>query len=340
MGSNGDVFTELRDACSRIQKTDVRDLLRSIDVTCSGTKQQMIDKLVDAAKELSQELLSQLMDQAGQITPRYAGVPPAVAAVAADTSGARTRSGSSSSSSSSSSSTDVQDSKQVEPTLGDVFALMKGIQSRLDKVERGAVKTGIVHEFGGLPAGPVPRDPVRRGATLTAFRHALTAGLPRAPHVGPPAQLPGDEDEGDEDDDLPALHASQVDGLVANALREVQVYGSFGAYVRVSAWSSRRNKMECLSLAMAIDSLRRQGVTDVYEGVRYLVRRLVGVKLADHFNNWDLCDSVAPAGDSSLLLSNDMLARIARDGQRRAQMRKQAARNNSSPAQSGAGRRP
>ena len=73
-------------------------------------------------------------------------------------------------------------------------------------------------------------------------------------------------------------------------------------------WKSERNKNECLTLARALDHLRR-GKPRVSDAIELLVRRLAGVDIADETGNWSLCQALegGSSHDRQSLVPEDVM---------------------------------
>ena len=69
-------------------------------------------------------------------------------------------------------------------------------------------------------------------------------------------------------------------------------HGSFKKWVQGCTWRTDRNRREAMSLARAMDAFIKEGIPTHSEGVEIIVRRLVGVQLADEKNNWTFCTSM------------------------------------------------
>lgn len=98
--------------------------------------------------------------------------------------------------------------------------------------------------------------------------------------------------------------------------KQVMEFGSAVQWVRITEWSSTRNKHECESLAFAIDALRRDGVSATSRGMEVLLRRLAGVQLADESGSWELCSAVEAVSRNSKLLSRADLASAIKEAER------------------------
>ena len=97
--------------------------------------------------------------------------------------------------------------------------------------------------------------------------------------------------------------------IADRVLQQAEIYGSLQAWVRVTQWTSARNRFECEPLAQGIDALLAEGVPRNSLGLEILLRRLTGVHLADSTGAWGVADAVAwmPHG-GSLLPRNVMRA--------------------------------
>lgn len=91
------------------------------------------------------------------------------------------------------------------------------------------------------------------------------------------------------DDRMPSQRP-MADQFMRNALAQ----GDFSSLAQAFAahtWKHDRNKNECLTLARALDHLRRK-TPRVTEAVELLARRLAGVDIADDTGNWALCQAL------------------------------------------------
>ena len=77
-------------------------------------------------------------------------------------------------------------------------------------------------------------------------------------------------------------------------MRRALAQGAFSSLAQAftaHTWKSDRNKNECLTLARALDHLRRKKPR-VSEAVELLSRRLAGVDIADDTGNWAICQAL------------------------------------------------
>jgi len=68
-------------------------------------------------------------------------------------------------------------------------------------------------------------------------------------------------------------------------------YSSLAQAFTAHTWKSERNKNECLTLARALDHLRRKRPR-VSDAIELLSRRLAGVDIADDTGNWAICQAL------------------------------------------------
>lgn len=127
--------------------------------------------------------------------------------------------------------------------------------------------------------------------------------------------------------DAGALHEYNVDALSYKkyGLDTVRVAGDVldraGGSLRDwclyrATFKHDRNKYECVSIATAIDELIREGTIDVYSSVavEILLRRFVGVHLADETGSWALCDALEFNNNTHSLLPDYVLSRAMQKG--------------------------
>ena len=128
---------------------------------------------------------------------------------------------------------------------------------------------------------------------------------------------------GDGGDDSGVHRASGDERIAPTVLAEARVYGSMVAWVRSTEWKHTRNLNECRALAAAIDKLVEEGVSQDSVGVEMLVRRVMGVHMADSTGNWGVCDALQWSGPNSSLLPRSTLTGALRQAAQMERLTKQ-----------------
>ena len=78
--------------------------------------------------------------------------------------------------------------------------------------------------------------------------------------------------------------------------------GSFDKWVKAYTFKTNRNYHECATIAAAVDALLDDGVVATARGIDILLRRLVGVQLADkHDGRWTVADQISGLPGDALL---------------------------------------
>lgn len=91
------------------------------------------------------------------------------------------------------------------------------------------------------------------------------------------------------DDRMPSQRP-MADQFMRRALAQGD-FSSLAQAFTAHTWKSERNKNECLTLARALDHLRRKRPR-VSDAVELLSRRLAGVDIADETGNWAICQAL------------------------------------------------
>ena len=101
--------------------------------------------------------------------------------------------------------------------------------------------------------------------------------------------------------------------ILSSVIESARPFGSFQSWVARTDWKQGRNRRECEAIAQAVDALLSKNKR---LAVEILVRRLGGVHLADHTENWDACDALQCSSYGGSLFPRDELKRAMRDADR------------------------
>jgi hypothetical protein len=74
---------------------------------------------------------------------------------------------------------------------------------------------------------------------------------------------------------------------------------------------AERNKNECVCLASVLDTAVKAGISLQQDFMEMLVRRMLGVHIADQTGNWKACSALSLAGYGNTLVPADVLKSIA-----------------------------
>ena len=87
--------------------------------------------------------------------------------------------------------------------------------------------------------------------------------------------------------------------------------GSFSRWMSSVRFRTERNKNECVCLASVLDTAVKAGVSLQQDFMEMLVRRMLGVHIADQTGNWKACSALSLAGYGNTLVPTDVLKSIA-----------------------------
>jgi hypothetical protein len=87
--------------------------------------------------------------------------------------------------------------------------------------------------------------------------------------------------------------------------------GSFSRWMSSVQFHTERNKNECVCLASVLDTAVKAGVSLQQDFMEMLVRRMLGVHIADQTGNWKACSALSLAGYGNTLVPPDVLKSIA-----------------------------
>ena len=87
--------------------------------------------------------------------------------------------------------------------------------------------------------------------------------------------------------------------------------GSFSRWMSSVQFHAERNKNECVCLASVLDTAVKSGISLQQDFMEMLVRRMLGVHIADQTGNWKACSALSLAGYGNTLVPADVLKSIA-----------------------------
>lgn len=163
----------------------------------------------------------------------------------------------------------------------------------------------------GIPPTSVPSTSSKTGKNILSSLQSHLKSTSFRPETISISSDDSDSSPDDEDDyRLTAVASSSsknntafAKNVVRNAINQ---YGNMKAWVLHAHWNSPRNKHEVLALCTSLDFFITSGISLNHPGVDVLVRRAVGVQLADQHNNWSLCEALCNF-DASSIVPRDML---------------------------------
>jgi hypothetical protein len=206
------------------------------------------------------------------------------------------------------------------------------------------------HEaIGALPAARAP-DVAPSEVSLMEVLRSSAVSRPSARAVAsgsiPPrrrvAAVEDDKDDGewdiddDEDPDtayLPGKPLELDDELVQKMLDKLRSYGNCLVWLQAVEWQQRRNQRECQTIAQAVDALVR-GKGELALSV--LLRRLVGVQLADETGQWEVCDAITGSTGAHSLLPRQDLRRALKEAATMCRLQERSSRSTAKSRASGA----
>ena len=209
----------------------------------------------------------------------------------------------------------------------------------------GAQLAEIKAALASLPlrvgsSGNEEKSQAPRQSTLAQLRAALDGGRAvRARSAGNQhavAAAVSDDVDDDEEDDGDVGHVSATpaasypsseERIASAVLAEARVYGSMVAWVRSAEWKNARNLNECRAAAGVIDKLLEEGIQEDSIGLEMLIRRVMGVHLADSTGNWGVCDALQWSGPNSSLLPRAALTSALRQAAQMERLTKQTNKN-------------
>jgi hypothetical protein len=173
------------------------------------------------------------------------------------------------------------------------------------------VSTVPINRLPGIPSTSIPpKSGKKKKNVLANLDSQLRATSFRPETVVISSDDDYDSSPDDEDDYKHSFSSTSsrdlssfAKSVVKNAISQ---YGSMKAWVLHAHWNSQRNKHEVLALCTSLDFLITTGIALKHPGVDVLVRRAVGVQLADQHNNWSLCEALCNF-DASSIVPRDML---------------------------------
>lgn len=109
---------------------------------------------------------------------------------------------------------------------------------------------------------------------------------------------------------------SKTPNRVAAAMLETcSYYPSVLTWVKVTTWTSARNRHECEAIAQAVDALLKENIPKNSLGLEILLRRMSGVHLADQTGEWRVAESVAWNAQGNSLLPREEVRRALKDAE-------------------------
>jgi hypothetical protein len=198
------------------------------------------------------------------------------------------------------------------------------------------------HEaIAALPAVRAPPEVAPPDVSLMDVLRSSSASHPPARAVAPASVRPRrraeaavdeDKDDGewdvDEDDldigHLPGKPLELDDALVQKMLDKLRSYGNCLVWLQAVEWQQRRNQRECHTIAQAVDALVG-GKVELALSV--LLRRLVGVQLADETGQWEVCDAITGSTGAHSLLPRQDLRRALKEAATMCRLQERSSRS-------------
>jgi len=116
---------------------------------------------------------------------------------------------------------------------------------------------------------------------------------------------------------------------------EIAPYNSALSFVRMNTFREARNRHECESLALSLDEMVRERIPMTNVSFEILVRRLLGVRLADEYKDWSFAEALAWKSGHGVQ-NRGLLRSLLKDRKSFADLKKPTAAANSNQSFKGA----